>query len=354
MFVTLLYDAGPRGCPDVEEFRANVGRQLGYDPFRPTADRHVVVQIGRDDIGFDGRIRWSDTSGRWVGDRRFSSRRADCSEIAASVAFAIAVQIQLMATLAPDSSQSAAPPPGSPTSPPVAPTPDTSATSPKPSRPVPSGEGSNPAGPTLPERPASSAYPESSASPASSVREEGSAREENSERQETSANPESRLRLALGIGPSLALGLAPEPAALGRVFVFGRISQFSLEVGVDASLPTTQRSADGSGFTLDRFSFGMAVCGHAGVFAACLTGTVGRMQVQGFGVDVPATPAGLFSQLGARIATTYEFGDLYFVSARIEPLVMLSSWTVTLDENSVWTAPPVGVSIGLDAGARFF
>ena len=94
-FVTLDYEVPPdaSGCPDADEFRASVARQLHYDPFRPTADRQVAVQIARKDAGFDGRIRWTDAEGRWVGDRRLTSRKSDCGEIAASVAFAVAVWI---------------------------------------------------------------------------------------------------------------------------------------------------------------------------------------------------------------------------------------------------------------------
>ena len=101
--VALEYEvaADASGCPDAEEFRAAVARQLGYDPFRPTADKRVGVQIARRDTGFDGRIRWTDTSGRSVGDRHFTSRRSDCREIGASLVFSVAVQIQLLATLAP-------------------------------------------------------------------------------------------------------------------------------------------------------------------------------------------------------------------------------------------------------------
>ena len=79
-FVTLEYevDPGVNGCPAAAEFRSTVERQLGYDPFRSAADRRVAVQIGRKGTSFDGRIRWSDDRGRWVGDRRLASRRQDC------------------------------------------------------------------------------------------------------------------------------------------------------------------------------------------------------------------------------------------------------------------------------------
>ena len=63
---------------------------------------------------------------------------------------------------------------------------------------------------------------------------------------------------------------------------------------------------------------------------------------------------GWFSQAGARVVATGELGGPYFVAARVEGLVMLSSWTVALNDVAAWTTPRVGVLLGLDVGARFF
>jgi len=120
-------------------------------------------------------------------------------------------------------------------------------------------------------------------------------------------------------------------------------------------LPSTQQAADGGrSFALDRFAGGAAACGHAGVGAACVTATVGVLRARGNGVDVPLTPSGLFSQVGARIAATADFGGRYFVAAHLDGLVMLSPWTVALNRTDVWTTPRVGALIGVDVGARFF
>jgi hypothetical protein len=292
--VSLDYEIAPgtSGCLDVDEFRASVARQLGYDPFRPIADIRVVVHIGREETGFGGRIRWSDPRGHWVGDRRLSSQRPDCTEISASVVFSVTVEIQLMATLEPDAPK-----------------------------------------PPLPPHTVVTSSPQPEVRP---------------------PEPANRLELSVGLGPSLGLGLAPRPTGVGRVFVTGSLDQLSLEISVDAALPVTQREADGSGFSFDRFGASVAVCGQARPLTACLTAAFGRLEARGFGVDAPASPAGFFSQLGARIAATYDFGDRYFASPRVEPLVMVSRWTVTLNENAVWTTPRVGALIGLDFGARIF
>ena len=79
----------------------------------------------------------------------------------------------------------------------------------------------------------------------------------------------------------------------------------------------------------------------------------GLLRARGLGVDVPASPVGWFSQVGARIAATRDFGDRTFATARVDGLVMLSPSQVTLNQAAVWTTPRVGALIGLDVGVHF-
>jgi len=158
----------------------------------------------------------------------------------------------------------------------------------------------------------------------------------------------------VGLGPALGLGLAPNATGLGRLFVQGRRARLSLELSLDAALPATQHEQDGSSFSLDRFAGGAAACGHARAFSGCVTGMFGVLRARGSGVDAPATPTGLFSQVGARIAATRDFWERYFVSVRVDGLVMLSPWTVTLNDVPAWTTPRVAALIGIDVGATFF
>jgi hypothetical protein len=162
------------------------------------------------------------------------------------------------------------------------------------------------------------------------------------------------LKLSVGLGPALGLRVAPALTGVARLFVSGRLGWFSLELGAEAAWPATQLAADGTGFSLDRYAGGAAACGHAGALAGCVTATVGLLRARGQGVDMPLTPAGLFSQIGARITATQDLGDRYFVAARLDGLVMVSSWTVTIDGEAAWTTPRVGALIGVDVGARFF
>ncbi|HLK93543.1 MAG TPA: hypothetical protein VKZ18_26870 [Polyangia bacterium] len=294
--VALEYELEPdtAGCPDEAEFRGRVERQLGYDPFRSIADRRVAVQVARRGGGFEGRIRWSDDRGRWVGDRRLASRRPGCEEIAANLAFSVAVQIQLLSALAPPT-VAAAPPPAEvrPAPPPVAPSPPP-------------------------------------------------------------APPPRWLALSLGLGPAVALGLAPAPTGLGRIFADGRAGWVSLELALDAALPASQREPDGSGFSLARFDAGLAACAHARALAACALGTLGLLRARGFGVDAPASPFGLTGQVGARLAATRALGGHLFLTARVDGLVTPVARTVMLNDTPVWTTPRVAATVGLDLGARIF
>jgi hypothetical protein len=300
--VSLEYEVPGDACPDADAFRASVEHQLGYDPFRPGADRRVAVQITRKEPGFDGRIRWSDAEGRWVGDRRLSSRHAECKEIAANLAFSVAVQVQLLATLAPPPAP-AAPPPEPPAPPPPPPPAATVTTVEAPIAPAPAGR---------------------------------------------------TVTLSVGVGTALALGLAPQATGLGRVFVSGRLGSFSVELGADAALPATQNEVSGAGFSLDRFAATAAGCGHLRAFGACLTATAGVLRARGFGVDQPASPVGAFTQVGARVMAAHDFGNRTFAAAHADLLVMPSPWKVTLNQTTAWMTPRVGGLLGLDVGVRFF
>ena len=309
--VALEYElgAGADTCPAADEFTAGVTRQLGFDPFRASANRRVSVQLSRrDGAGFEGRIRWSDAGGQWVGDRLLTSHRSDCADVAASVAFSVAVQIQFLATMSPDAPVPEPPAPVAP--PPIVPPP------PPPPPPV-------AVEPPPPET--------------------------------TPRQPVGGPRLFLGAGPALALSLAPAPTGLGRLFVSALWEHLSLEVAADATWPSRQDKApSGGGFTLNRFAASAAVCGHLNPVAACVIGNLGLLQARGFGVDNPATPLAPFGQVGGRLVARQDFGDRFFVAARVEGLVMLSTWRVTLNETVAWTTPRVGALLGLDVGARFF
>lgn len=348
MFVALEYQVlpGASGCADREGFRDGVQRQLGYDPFRAQAERRVSVRVARTDTGYDGRIQWTDARGRNVGERKLSTRRQGCTEIVNNLAFAVAVQLQLLAAVAP-------PPPASPgparSEPPSAPSPSPAGSSPSP--PTSSGEAArsveaspSPDPSPPPERPASPDVANSPPAVVAMVPRPPS----------PGAVPASKLRFSLGLGPSLAVALAPHPTATGRLFVDGRVSWFSVELSLDGALPVHRQEATGAGFSFRRFEAEAAACGHAPVLAACVTGGLAYLQASGTGLDAPRTPSGLGAQVGARVVATQDFGGRYFAAVRAEGMVVLSRWSVTVNEISVWSTPRLAALFGVDVGARIF
>jgi len=334
-FVALEYDVATAdgACPAQTEFRRNVGRQLGYDPFRADADKRVTVEITRTAGGLEGRMKWSDAEGKWAGDRRFSSRKADCAELASSMMFSAAVQIQLLASLAP---------PTPPTPPATPRSPGATAAAAAPTVAV-TGEPAAP-GPQSPQPPPSTddAPPPAPVPAIEPVR--------------VAATPSSSPRVAVGagFGAALAVGVGPAPGALGRLFLGVRRGQLSLEVGADATLPVSEQQSDGSAFALDTQAGDAIGCGRVSVVAGCVVGRFGRIHARGSGIDAPRSPSGLFAQAGARLGAAFDLGDRFFAGGHVDGLIMLSPWTVALNGGAVWTTPRFGVLLGVDVGAWFF
>lgn len=343
--VALDYQVPPSlpGCADASGFRDSVQRQLGYDPFHTPSDRRVAVRIARADPGYEGRIQWTDARGRNVGERRLSTRRPGCAEIVNNLAFAVAVQIQLLAAVAPPPVPPAPAP--SESAPPASPGGGSSASSSTgTAQASPAAEGPSPPSAPPPVQPPS-APEQSVAAEAPRPSEPPSA---------GGAATARRLRLSMGLGPSLALALAPRPTATGRLFVDGRLSWFSFELSFDAALPVQQQESTGAGFSLHRLAAEGAACAHSHVIGACVTGGLAYLRAAGLGVDAPRTPTGLAAQSGVRLVATQEFGTRYFAALRAEGIVVLSRWTVTVNELPVWSTPRLATLIGVDVGARIF
>jgi hypothetical protein len=282
--------------------------QLGHDPFRSDADQRVAIDIARTEAGFQGRIVWTRADGRRVGERLVVSRSRDCREIVANVAFAVALQVQLVER---DASNAANAPGSNPEQSPSA-----------------TGEQTGRA-PAIPEPAALSAEPAAA------------------------QTPPMPLRLAVGAGPAVGIGMAPEATVFGRVFVTARFRRVSAEVAADAALPATHREWDGSGVVVNALGSSAAGCGHVAFASACVLGRLGWVRARGMGVAAPDTNWGRFGEVGMRLAVTRELGR-FIVSVHADGLVMLSRWNVVLNDAVVWTVPRVGGVVGVDVALRFF
>jgi hypothetical protein len=313
--VALEYDAVP-DCPEAGDFKAIVNGRLGYDPFREGAPERVLVQIASQAPAFEGRIEWRDAEGKWVGDRTFPSRSNDCRELARAMAFALALQIQL-------SAGGSVPPALDVAEPPEAP---------------PTAEAQVPP----PEPPAPAARPsEQPALPAPSQLEGAPAR-----------GP--RPVTAFGAGASLGFGVSSSMVPFGRVFGGIAWPYLSLELAAEVGWPTTERRAndDRAGFSQQELLMGVAGCATLARLSACLLAKGGAIRIVGVDVEKPASPWGPLFETGLRLAVTQPLGRSVYVAARVEGLLIVTRWRVTLDDVPLWMASRFTENIGLDVGVR--
>ena len=308
LYVELHYqpDAG-LDCPSEAAFKVTVSDQLGYDPFRLDAEQKVVARTRPSERGLRGVIEWYDASGNPRGERELGSESSDCAALARAMAFAVAVQIQLLAQEAENNAVVSEQPSDG----------DSSETIGASSPPVPAPSPPSDAPRSSPLRPSQSRAPR---------------------------------HFLLGVGPTLAFGLAPRTVVEGRAFGGLRRGGLGIELGIEASLPSRHETEDGNGFEQRVLVGSLAGCGFFAKLSGCLVSKVGRLHVRGFGVDVPNSDAGTLLQLGPRLALIEGFGESWFGALRVEALVSLVTWEVTLNQAEVWKTPLFSLSVGGDLG----
>jgi len=295
--------AAAAGCPTADEFESVVDGRLGYEAFRADAPDRVVVRIEWSGRALEGRLDWQHASGGAIGERTFPSRSGDCTELTRAMAFALAVQLQLMAATAMDDRP---PPPAPPVvAPPVSPLPP----------------------PVIRE-----VAPPPPPAPSSGGRGRW---------------------VAVGAGAAAGLGLADAPVGLGRLFVTMGWTHVALELAGESTLPSTTRRADGAGFSQFQLLAGLAACGVHRWFSACAVGKAGQLRVQGQNVDVPGSATGLVVLAGVRLAGAHALGHRMYIVGRAEGLARLTRGTVTLDSMPVWHTPPLAALLGIDLAVRF-
>ena len=309
--VRLEYEAGP-SCPEAAEFRAVVVGRLGYDPFVETAPDHVLVHITPRGSAIDGRIEWRDSGGTWAGDQTFPAVSTDCVRVARSVAFALAVQIQLLAKTreAPAEVGATAEPPRLP---PAAAAP-------------------------IADKPASAPIAASEPPTASPV---------------AAASTSSRPGLAIGAGPAIGFGMSSRPVLLGRIFGALAWPRVSLELAAEVSLPATTRRADGAGVSQQHLFVAAAACAALSRWNACLLARAGDVRMAGEDIDRAASADVAVLETGARLGFVQPLGPRTFLNVHADGLGRLIRWTARLDQVAVWTAPRFAASLGVDAGVRF-
>ena len=345
-YVSLRYEVADsvRECWDEVEFRRSIANQIGYDPFRDDASVIVLVRVGGTVYAVDGMVEWRKEGGVGMGERRFAAKDGNCSNLLTEMSFAIGLQIDLLRATPPTAAGPSASSGGS-----------TAAAS------AHIAAATAPSSAEIPTIPPQTAPPPAASPPEATPAHDLSTSAKDRRPSETAISPaiapaegdSPHWTMWVGIGPSLAWDISPSITANARLFLGVRRSEFSLELGGEASYPTTLRQWDGSGFRQSLIGASATVCGHLGAASACLVGKASQVRVTGLGVDQPRSPTGFVAQAGLRLAAAMDLGGPWFATAHIDALGLLTPNTIVLSQAGVWDMPRLGALAGIDLAARF-
>jgi hypothetical protein len=304
--VRFVYSVDPEAanCPDEPSMRAMVTQRLGYDPFSPQAAPLVMARIRVANRTLQGEVESIRGSGTSQGRREVTSEHGDCAALASSLALAIAIAIDPLSLTRPAASASSSP-------------------APQPSAPLPEAS-SAPAKPPAPAR--QSVVPAVSAAPP--------------------AGPRYSAALTF-IGST---GTLPGFAWGGALYLGARWLTWS--VGLEGRL-FAPSDVQGEGVVSARASFyqgALVPCFHPGAAMACATGSVGVLDAQGQGVDVPRSDKTAVGLAGLRGGYDFVLGRGIFLRALADLQVPLTKITLQINGQPLWTAPPVAIGGGLGVG----
>jgi hypothetical protein len=355
LYVALRYaiDAEARGCWDESEFRRSVTHRIGYDPFREDASIKVQVHVGGAANAVDGHVEWRKASGLLMGERRFVAKDGNCAKLLTEMSFAVGLQIELLRPKAPASTGAVSSARSATAGP--SPVPATVAAPPAPAIPSPTPAAPSPPSPAAATPPPVSPPP-SPAEPdvAEDLAAQTRPREKKAEEVEPApADSSPRWPMWVGLGPSLAWRISPGLTADARLFLGIRRNDLSLEIGAEASYPSTERRWDGSGFRQSLIGGTLALCGHHEWLSGCLLGRASEVRAAGLGVDQPRSPIGFVAQAGLRLAATLELGGPWFATAHLDGLGLLTPCRVKLNQAVVWEMPRLAALAGIDLSVRF-
>lgn len=292
--VALEYVADPAlDCPSATELSASIVGQLGYDPFTSDpAEQRLRVAVTRLVDGAEAQIEWIDRDRQSEGERRLASSSGGCGELARSLPFALAVQIQLHTSGGP---AAAAPPKPAPPAP--AARPKNRVVAPEPSKPL--------------------------------------------------------RQVLVGVGAMARHGVSPGVSPGLRVFGALALERWSLELSGHATLPAELRLADGSGFSARELGANLVPCVRFAPVGLCAVGTLSVLHVRGEGVDRAASPSSTAGGIGGRLQLLWPALERFGVVVQGEALVMMAPRDVLLNQTTVWSASPVAFTAMLDFAAIF-
>jgi hypothetical protein len=159
------------------------------------------------------------------------------------------------------------------------------------------------------------------------------------------------MRALVGGGVLAERGFTPETSPGLRLFGALWARSFSVEAGASVTLPSRLTFADGSGFSALSLLGSLSPCVHFSALGVCAVGAVGLLSVRGEGVDQPRRPSAALVAAGGRLQVLWPALSALGVLVHVEALLPVTSRTVVLEQEPVWSTAPVIVGMGCDLAA---
>jgi hypothetical protein len=327
----LSYILGPgaKNCPPEQALHDEVARRMGYDPFTPDAAARVVATLNRSGRLFSGTLDLFESNGKrkWRKSYAFlGDKDEDCAAL--DMAMAIDIRVEFIHFSIPRVAAAPGPPPSLESPPTPSPA---EAPVPPPEPPV--------QAPPPPSRPPAQASP-----PALP--------------QHTRSPPSARPRFEIGVGPLIALGIAPVINVGGVLHagVRGTWWSLALEGRSDVSAAGDLSKTRPGIFTTALRGGSFVPCFHSGPFMGC--GVVTAGWVQGEPVGVPTAKAATvgYVGVGARGGAELSLASLWqplIIRVHGDGLGSVMTARAVFEGAEVWKTWPLSFSAGVTLLALF-
>lgn len=306
--VGLAYSA-VAGCPTVDQFKAIVIERLSEDAFATDGSLRVLVRITSRGPAFEGHMEWWDPLGQWVGEREFPDLRSDCEDLVRAMAFTLALQLQLSTVSSTRSNAS-----------------NTKTDTEQVPR-----TAKAPVEPPIPSTPKMDLRRPPLGDPA----------------------PANRPVFIFGVGTLLGLNMSATAIPHARVFTGVAQSNWVMSFAAEIGFPTRVNRLDGAGFSNQQVLASLAGCRNLKEWHACALVKAGGIRIVGKDIDVKKSATAPVIQTGLRAGVSHRIFARSYLSAYAELLVLPIRWSVTLDQNVVWTSPRFAETLGVEWGMHF-
>ena len=324
--LVMVQEAALTGCVDEAELRRMVVARLSYDPFSAGSGSTLLVRVLQRKTGLIGSVEVIDAQSISRGTREIAIASGRCDELLNALSLSISIAIDPEAALA-DAAHADEPVPA------------VAAVAPATSTPLP-----QPEQPTI-DATAPPVAPRAVAGAADRLQH---AKEDLEPEAQTSAGAVYSLGVEgismVGVAPAASFGAGLQARRKSGRWALGagaRILAGSGGVGGDTELRTTVAAGHVTG------------CFEPGAFEYCALALVGATWARAIDVELPRTDSAVFVAFGARVGMTAPLSGGWSLLVHAELVGVPAPVRAEVDDETVWSAPPLAGGFSVGIGRRF-